>query len=122
MLSIIALLIRREYKGGEHINLTKASVWMFLNLLCTKTGLYRVNKNMALHLDSVYTAFLFSFLSLLAHSLPCTSPPAGPISSGVQSPLCTPESEVLVSPKESDETRFWFFQASVGSSFQNICS
>lgn len=94
---------------------------MSLDLFSIRTWPHRVNKNMALYFDSVYTVFLFSFLSVLAHSLPCTVPAVEPISSAAQSLLCAPESEVLISSKESDETGFWFFQASVRSNFQDVC-
>lgn len=97
---------------------SKASTLTSLDLLSINTWPRRVNKNMALHFDSVYTAFLFSFLSLLAHSLPGAFPPVEPISSAAQSLLCTKESEVLISPAESDETDSWFFQPLAGPSFQ----
>lgn len=107
-------------RGGIYLK-SKASILMSLDPFTLKMWPHRVNKNMALHFDGVYTDFLFSFLSLLAHSLPCTFPPVEPISSVAQSLLCTPKSEVLISSKELDETGLWFFPASVRSNFQNVC-
>lgn len=94
---------------------------MSLDLLSINMWPIQGTKNMALRLDSISTGFLLSFLSLLAHPLPCTFPPVEPISSAAQSLLCTPENQVLISPTESDETGFWFFQASMWSSFQIVC-
>lgn len=107
-------------RGGICLK-SKASISMSLDLFSINMWPHRGNKKhgtsfwQCLHCFSV-------FFSKLVGTFPAMHiPSSGAISSAAQSLLCTSERKILISPTESDETGFWFFQESVWSSFQNSC-